>query len=54
MDNKTHPVTFTPNNLCRTCMNASSDLMSLFDYIEIRNEKLQLNYVLLKCTSIEV
>lgn len=49
------PVTqLTFKNICRTCMSTSNDLNSLFDYIEIGSEKIELNIALLKCTSVEV
>lgn len=42
------------DNLCRTCMNLTNGIKSLFDYIEIGNRTFQLKFLLLKCTSIEV
>lgn len=43
-----------PNEICRTCMNITNRNTSLFDYVELQNQKLQLKFILLACTSLEV
>ncbi|VEN36620.1 unnamed protein product [Callosobruchus maculatus] len=44
----------TPDKLCRTCMYSGTDVISLFDVIDIGERKETLSSILVKCTSIQV
>nr|CAI5868401.1 unnamed protein product [Callosobruchus analis] len=44
----------TPDRLCRTCMYSGTDVISLFDVIDIGDKQETLSSILVKCTSIQV
>lgn len=41
-------------NLCRTCMCESNDLISAFEMKMVNNETLPISEMILLCTSVEV